>query len=252
MLSDKNRFKHAQLRSYIEMMRQGFIYQEDDWHKQLSHFCMSLTQLETRYAHGGRYNMRNEEAATWSRKAQGDSPPGVECAGFVEMVLYGLKEIEGDIFNYRGLRRVSSVTKFYREAMKASGFPDYKEKWIPDGGKTITDYNGMGEWAQTPYLLYFRKEMAPIAGDMWPHPGDCVYFLYKDGRGFHTHVGIWVLLSATEGLVHSSPSSGWDDKDGPKFTPCDSKYWTGFLEPQRTMWEEYFGASATRLKEHMA
>ena len=239
---------HNRLRGSIKMMREGYFYPGLPLAEQMSYFALMLIGMGIAYGHGGRYKMGSEhdEPATWSRAGQ-DGGPALECAGFVEMLMYAMDKIDSDIFNYRGLRPVEHGTEFYRQA--AGKEEDYKENWIPDYGTTITELNDIGVWAQTPLLLFYRKEFVPIAGDVWPKAGDCLFFASKDTRGWHFHTGGWVETPSKQGLVHSSPASKWDAKDGPKYTDHDSDYWKDFLAPQRRIWLEQFGASTTRLKE---
>ena len=248
MLSENDRILHNRLRGYIEAGREGVVYPNMSYREKVSYYALALTRMGLVYGHGGRYRMYSEhdEPATWSRAGQSGGP-ALECGGFVEMILYAMGKIDSDIFNYRGLRAVEHGTEFYRQA--AGKEEDYKENWIPDYGTTITELNDIGVWAQTPLLLFFREEFVPIAGDVWPKAGDCLFFASKDTHGWHFHAGIWIRTAHEEGLVHSSPASKWDAKDGPKYTDHDSDYWKDFLAPQRRIWLERFGASTTRLKE---
>jgi hypothetical protein len=234
------------------MAREGVLYSGMDFRKKVSYFALELTRLGIAYGTGGRYAMQSEhdEPATWSRQAkQGDMPPALECAGFVEMILYGLKQIDGDIFNYRGLRKVPWGTEFYERA--ALGDHNYEPNWIPGARRpaTITELNGMGAWAQTPVLLFFRYEFEPLGKETPLLPGDVLSFMSHDRAGYHFHSAIWIKTERDEGLAHSSPSSNWDGKDGPKYTPLESPYYQFFLFPMRLRFEERFGASVVRLKD---
>jgi len=251
MLSDENLLKHKKLRSVVSMTRTGHLWPDMTWREKVSYFALELTRMGIGYGIGGRYNMEGEDddPATWSRfEKQGDSPPKLECAGFVEMVLYGLKQIEEDIFNYRGLRFVPWDTEFYKRA--ALGDHNYEPNWIPGRRRpaTITELNEMGAWAQTPVLLFFREEFEPAAGR--PQPGDVLSFMSHDHQGYHFHSAIWIETANERGIVHSSPNSGWDPADGPKYTPAVSNYYRDFLRPQQHNFERMFGAAVTRLKEN--
>lgn len=251
-LSTDNRLKHNNLRGHVALARDGELYPDLPYQERASYLALVFTRLGLTYGTGGRYAMESthDEPATWSRFVkQADAPPALECAGFVEMILYVLGIIDGGIFTYRGLREVPSDTSFYSRA--SHGDPDYQVEWIPGEGrpKTITELNGMGAWAQTPVLLFFDrhfralKESEPLAA------GDVLNFMNHDRGGYHFHSGIWVETSAKHGLVHSSPSSRWDEEDGPKYTPVDSRYFLDFLQPQQSDFARMFGSAATRLKE---
>lgn len=252
MLSDSNFLKHKKLRGHIELARSGELYPDMSYQDKVSYFALELTRLGIRYGTGGRYQSygNGKDPVTSSRfEKQGDSPPALECAGFVEMLLYGLGQIEGDIFNYRGLRVVPWDTEFYKWA--ALDDHTYEPNWIPGPRRmaTITELNDMGAWAQTPVLLYFRQEFEPIETAASVQAGDVISFMSKDRKGYHFHSGIWIQTEHEWGLVHSSPNSGWDPKDGPKYTPADSDYYQDFLQPMKVFFARHFGAAVTRLKE---
>ena len=235
---------HGRLRSDVEMAREGYLYDEYPFAEQISRFALCMTRIDVAYGKGGRYRYGMKRgASTWSRAGQGDGP-ALECGGFVNLIWYAMGVFDGDAFNYRGLRSVERDTPFYKEA--AGQNPKYKENWIPGKKRTITELNGMSAWAQTPVLLFFRKEFTPVYDELWPKVADNIFFTYKGTDGWHFHGGVWVRTNDDEGLVHSSPASAWDPQDGPKYTSHSSAYWTKYLEPQRRLFVERFGAAATR------
>lgn len=251
MLSADNRLKHARLRSIINLARDGQLWPGMSYQERVSYVALQLTRLGAVYGKGGRYCIEgNGEQATRSRFVdQGDSPPALECAGFVEMALYGLGQINDDIFTYRGLRPVPRDTQFACRAKLGDG--SISENWIPGKHRapTMTELNDMGEWAQTPILLFFRQEFEPVGNEEPIAPGDVISFMSRNRAGYHFHSGIWIKTANEEGLVHSSPSSDWDGKSGPKYTPIESPYYQFFLFPMKEQFARHFGASVTRLRE---
>ena len=241
-----NLLKHKKLRALINQTRNGTLWPPEhyDFRDRASYLALLLTREGLVYGTGGRYQFLDdsEEPATWSRFVKQGEAPALECAGFIEMILYGLGVIDREIFTYRELREVPETTRF--RAGQAS------INWIPGENRppTITEENGMGAWAQTPVLLYFDNHFEPISMTEPICAGDVLSFMSRDDSGYHFHSAIWIEASE-HGIVHSSPSSAWDRKDGAKFTPVDSKYFRDFLQPQQRTFAAMFGSAVTRRKE---
>tara|TARA_Y100000310_G_scaffold298435_1_gene332384 strand:- start:101 stop:838 length:738 start_codon:yes stop_codon:yes gene_type:complete len=240
---------HEKVRGLIEICREGGILEMTAPDRRMGHLGYALGGVEAGYKQGGRYRRGSKDGpATWSRSAHEHIRPYFDCAGFVEALLYGCEFIDTDLFSHNRMRRVSRISKFYKNA--ALGDVEYRENWIPSTTRpaTITELNQMGEWPQTPYLLFFREEFVEVNGLTSPHPGDCVFMLSKDSQGYHTHVGVWAQFDVGEGLVHCSPASKWDEKDGPKYTMQETDYWQKFLLPMTETWADMFGCHITRLR----
>lgn len=260
-LSDLNRRNHNALRNYLRLIHDYDIYRDLPFPERINRAALTIINLSALYIFGGRilFDSLPDEPATasyWDRQYQGDKPPGFECAGFIEMLLLALRVVSGNIFDHnpRDLREVPRDTKFYFEA--ADKNQGYKVNWDPRGGSSIFKDSGISEsgWPQTVHLLFFRREFEPVYDGMWPHIGDLVFFMNRGtDKKYHFHVGLWGYRTVPdghriEGLIHSSPSSPWDKKDGAKLTRFDEPYYKSFLEPQRGMWAEWFGTSIVRLK----
>ena len=260
-LSDLNKRNHNALRSYIRLVSDYDIYQDLPFPDRINRTALSITNIPSLYSKGGRvffWSLPDEPATAsyWHRQYQGDKPPGFECAGFIEMLLLALKVVSGDIFdqNPRDLREVPRDTKFYKEA--AGKKQGYVVSWDPRQGSSIIRDAGISEagWPQTVHLMFYRREFEPVYDGMHPRIGDLVFFMYRGtDKQYHFHVGLWGYRTIAsghriEGLIHSSPSSSYDQKDGPKFTRFDESYYKDFLEPQRGMWAEWFGTSLARIK----
>lgn len=256
--------KHKSLRGVIEQTRNGHLWPDPDytWRDKVSYLALQLTRMDLVYGTGGRYEMQadGDDPATWSRFVKQGPGPALECAGFVEMILYALGVIDREIFTYRSLRGVPRNTPFFRSAARNAGVAEnhYEPEWIPNPSKarpreepmTITELNGMGAWAQTPVLLFFDEHFYPLEQDEPMAAGDVLSFMSKDRSGaHHFHSAIWIETTSEHGIVHSSPSSRWDRKDGAKFTPVSSRYMLDFLQPQQRTFARCFGSAATRVKE---
>lgn len=248
-----NREKHDIIRNYIEIVRQYDIYHDLMLDDKLVRIAMDMTYLPIIYGHGGRIKPHLKETYYTANIGGGneDHPPGLECAGFMEAILYaaGLLRANQNIFNYRSLRHIPEDSKVYLTAR--DDIEGYSVNWIPSKTRTtiLQDAGICGAWAQTVHLLYFRTEFEPVH-HLEPRKGDFVFFMSMDAKGeYHYHVGIWAIIrnaagGIDEGLIHSSPPTQWDRRSGPKFTSRQSEYYD-WLGPQRRMWSEWFGTAGT-------
>lgn len=246
--------KHKKLRALVNQTRNGTLWPPEhyDFQDRASYLALQLTREGLVYGTGGRYEFVEEgdQAVTRSRFVKQGEAPALECAGFIEMILYALGVINEPIFTYRSLRQVPRDSNFYRIAREEGAPLEREPNWIPGSNRmpTITELNGMGDWAQTPVLLYFDERFEPIEQVEPMRAGDVLSFMSRDDSGYHFHSAIWIEASE-HGIVHSSPSSAWDRKDGAKFTPVDSKYFRDFLQPQQRTFAAMFGSAVTRRKE---
>tara|TARA_Y100000310_G_scaffold47500_2_gene44058 strand:- start:1011 stop:1802 length:792 start_codon:yes stop_codon:yes gene_type:complete len=258
-LSKANTIQHSDFRNWITATRRQEVFEDMRPAERLAFTAECLTHFGITYGAGdkdsigGSFYLFGSErgAATWKRNLRNwkNERPGLECAGFVECAMYAAGLIDGSMLNYRGLRQVPRNIKLYREAAGVQKY--YTVNWIPTETRTtITQDAGLtGPWPSVVQLMFFREEFEPIANGVYPHVGDLVFFLYKDTKGWHVHVGIWAAIDGEDGLIHSSPF--WKDYSsfsGPKFTRISDKYYRNYLEPQRKTWGEWFGASVVRLR----
>lgn len=264
-MKSENQKAHDYLRGYIESTRGLEVYRYLSSGMRLAQVALTMSMIKELYygcgiedGSGGsyyRFNSKKGEPATFKYsflgQLWGDKPPGLECGGFVEAALYASGISTGRVIDYHNRRLVPRDVKLFREASK--GHEDYDVNWIPsppDRPNTIVGDAGFGgTWASTPILIFYDPLFIPWPRREHPHIGDLVFFMSKDMKGYHYHVGIWGRLYGEDGLIHSSPL--WPPKSpesGPKFTAFDSEYYR-WLGPQRRLWEEWHGASIVALKD---
>jgi hypothetical protein len=272
-LSKANYQYHADLVAFIADMRRNIRKTYPLPPERINAVASALTRKKIYYGIGEDDNVggcrfllgAKGPPATWRRRQPwGDHPPGLECGGFVELVMYCACVTNGYMFTYRDLRKVPIYTKAYVTAKRNKLLPmlaegvsedmldsiEYDYVWIPTNRSTTLTYDAglSGPWPSTVHLAYFRKEFYPVGE---PYIGDLVFYHDYDenySARYHVHVGIWGEYQGKRGLFHSSPKWGYVKESGPKFTPGDDPYLTSFLEPWRKSWEEWYGTSVVRAR----
>ena len=254
MRSKENQKAHQDLIDYIWNMRSSHVFDGLPLGVKVNRIAEGLLRKRINYGigekdvlAGARFRIgQTAPPATWKRRQEwGDNPPGLDCGGFVELVMYIADVVHAYMYTYRDLREPSHTSKFYKKA--SGGADDYHVNWIPRGDYTsVTQDAGLtGSWPHTVHLAYHRKEFASFN---MPEIGDMVFFheVKKKGQSY-THVGIWGEVKGEVGIIHSSPKwSKYDLASGPKFTKRDDPYYTDYLKDLQESWEEWFGAPFVR------
>ncbi len=260
MLAAKYQVLHDDLIAYARLVRQGNIYRSLPLNLRLMQVGLDLCNFNITYGRGKnlkggcflKKDAKQGEPSTYKgRGSWGNRPPGLECAGFVDAACY-IAKAEGQLIDYNKVRPLSRSSKIFREAAAGGRAAEYVPSWYPTKTQKSSTPHAAGiwahRWASGVHVAFMSQAFIEVRGH-YPQAGDLVFFMYKDTRAWHVHVGLWARRKDREGLIHSSPPWKYDKINGPKFTPAESDYYLDFLEPQRHVWAEWFGSSIIRLRE---